>query len=42
MTLYALAAQARLLDTDPPPRPVLDTATFTTDLIDTVIGALSA
>jgi len=42
MTLYALAEQARLLDTDPPPRPVLDTATFTTDLIDIVIGALSA
>ena len=42
MVLFALAQQARLLDALEPPRPVLDTATFTSDLIDACMGALSA
>jgi AcrR family transcriptional regulator len=41
MALYAVAEQARLIDADPP-RPVLDQETFTADLIDAALGALTA
>jgi AcrR family transcriptional regulator len=42
IALLALADQARLLDTDPPPHPVLDRTTFTGDLVEIIVGALTA
>jgi AcrR family transcriptional regulator len=42
LALLALANQARLLDTDPPPHPVLDRTTFTGDLVEIIVGALTA
>lgn len=42
LALYALADQARLIDTEHPPRPVLDHATFCATLLDTVLGAIVA
>jgi predicted component of type VI protein secretion system len=40
--ITALAEQARLLDLEPPPRPVLDNDTFTQDLLDVLLAGLSA
>jgi TetR/AcrR family transcriptional regulator, regulator of cefoperazone and chloramphenicol sensitivity len=40
--IAALAEQARLLDLDPPPRPVLDNDTFTQDLLDVLLAGFSA
>jgi AcrR family transcriptional regulator len=42
LALYALADQARLIDTDDPPRPVLDHETFCAGLLDAVLGAIRA
>jgi AcrR family transcriptional regulator len=42
LALYALADQARLIDTEHPPRPVLDHDTFCSTLLDTVLGAIVA
>jgi AcrR family transcriptional regulator len=39
-SLQAMAEQARLIDTDPPPRPVLSREVFTDDMVDAIIGAL--
>jgi AcrR family transcriptional regulator len=41
LVLYALAQQARLLDSDTPPAWLVDTATFRTDLVDSILGALA-
>jgi AcrR family transcriptional regulator len=38
----ACADQARLLDTDPPPRPVLGIEAFTANLVDVLLGLLKA
>ena len=38
----ACADQARLLDTDPPPRPVLGIEAFTANLVDVLLGILQA
>ena len=38
----ACADQARLLDTDPPPRPVLGIEAFTANLVDILLGLLQA
>jgi AcrR family transcriptional regulator len=38
----ACADQARLLDTDPPPRPVLGIEAFTTNLVDVLLGIVQA
>jgi AcrR family transcriptional regulator len=40
--LRALSDQARIIDLADPPRPVLDTPTFTDDLLDALLAALSA
>jgi AcrR family transcriptional regulator len=42
LALFALAEQARLIDTDPPPRPLLPNDEFLTDLITTTIAYLTA
>ena len=42
LALYALADQARLIDTEHPPRPVLDHDTFCGTLLDAVLGAIVA
>jgi AcrR family transcriptional regulator len=41
-TVRACADQARLLDTDPPPRPVLGIEAFTANLVDVLLGLLQA
>ena len=38
----ACADQARLMDTDPPPRPVLGIEAFTTNLVDTLLAIYQA
>jgi AcrR family transcriptional regulator len=38
----ACADQARLMDTDPPPRPVLGTEAFTANLVDTLLAIYQA
>jgi hypothetical protein len=38
----ACADQARLLDTDPPPRPMLGIEAFTANLVDVLLGILQA
>jgi hypothetical protein len=38
----ACADQARLLDTDPPPRPVLGIEAFTTNLVDVLLSIVQA
>jgi TetR/AcrR family transcriptional regulator, regulator of cefoperazone and chloramphenicol sensitivity len=40
--ITAIAEQARLLDLDPPPRPVLDTEQFTQDLLDVLLAGFTA
>jgi TetR/AcrR family transcriptional regulator, regulator of cefoperazone and chloramphenicol sensitivity len=40
--ITAIAEQARLLDLDPPPRPVLDTEQFTQDLLDVLLAGFAA
>jgi AcrR family transcriptional regulator len=40
--LRALSDQARIIDLDDPPRAVLDISTFTSDLLDALLAALSA
>lgn len=42
LVLTAVAGQARLIDTVPPPRRVLDRDTFIRELLTTVLGALRA
>jgi AcrR family transcriptional regulator len=42
LTIRALADQARLIDTDPPPRPVLPTDTFASNLVDILHAMLTA
>jgi AcrR family transcriptional regulator len=42
LVLYAMAQQARLIDSDTPPNSPVDTATFQVDLVDTILGALRA
>jgi AcrR family transcriptional regulator len=42
LVLYALAQQARLIDSGAAPDSLLDTATFQTDLVDAIMGALAA
>lgn len=41
-TTRALADQARLLDTDPPPRPPLPPDAFTTNLVDIALAMITA
>ena len=38
----ACADQARLMDTDPPPRPVLGIEAFTANLVDTLLAIYQA
>ena len=42
IVLAALSDQARLIDTPSPPRPVLDPALFTDDLVRVILAALAA
>jgi AcrR family transcriptional regulator len=42
MVLFALAEHARLIDTTPPPRPLLDADEFLADLITTTMAFLTA
>jgi AcrR family transcriptional regulator len=42
LAMFAFAEQARLIDTDPPPRPVLSNDEFLDDLTTSVIGFLTA
>jgi AcrR family transcriptional regulator len=42
LALFAFAEQARLIDTHPPPRPLLTKDEFTTDLITSTIAYLTA
>jgi AcrR family transcriptional regulator len=42
LALFALAEQARLIDTDPPPRPLLSNDEFLTDLIVSTTALLTA
>jgi AcrR family transcriptional regulator len=42
LALFALAEQARLIDTDPPPRPVLSNDEFTADLVSGILTYLRA
>lgn len=42
LILFALAEQARLIDTDPPPRPLLTTEEFLADLTTTVLAFIDA
>jgi AcrR family transcriptional regulator len=42
LAINAIAEQARLLDLDPPPRPVLDTDEFTHDLLDLLVAGFNA
>ena len=38
----ACADQSRLMDSDPPPRPVLSVEDFTVNLIDTIMAIIQA
>lgn len=42
LALFALAEQARLIDTDPPPRPVLAPEVFLHDLMVSIVAVASA
>jgi AcrR family transcriptional regulator len=42
LAVTAIAEQARLLELDPPPRPVLDTEQFTQDLLDVLLAGFTA
>jgi len=42
LIVHALADQARLIDTDPPPRPALPLEAFTANLVDIVLAILEA